>query len=50
MIKVRVENTDTGEILEFEGDKVRVVWHNDTYEGKTEDDPEWHYKEIPEVS
>lgn len=49
MIKVRIEVVKTGEVLEFEGDKVRVAWHNATCR-ESDDDPEWHYMEQPEES
>lgn len=49
MIKVRIETTDTGEIMEFEGDKVRVNWHNNTYNSQLNDDDSWHYMELEEI-
>ena len=48
MIKVRIEKPDTGEIMEFEGDKVRVNWHNNAYNSSLDEDDTWHYLEIEE--
>lgn len=45
MLKVTIEKP-SGERIEFEGDKVRVAWHNDTYAQPEQDDPDWHYEEF----
>lgn len=50
-MKVRIENTDTGEIIEIESSKFRIAWHNDAPTqtiAETDDSEEWFYDEWEE--